>query len=113
MDNRAIVYEIAHPKARWRYFVIDNEEQVRHFIKSFDRKGVPYRVYRARVAPLSDRRWATFMTQLSNERANEVPFFFNGELLVSSDQKVEERVHFWSGEECHLRLIKGKTEASD
>lgn len=107
MDNEAIVYEIVDPQIRWRKFVIDNEELVRMMAERFDRDGIPYAIYRAKVAPLTHERWARFMTQLSFERANEVPFFFNGELLVSSDQSVEERVRFWKGGDCHLKVVEG------
>ena len=107
MKNEAIVFEIVDPDLRWRKFVIDREEFVRMLVERFDRSGIPYAVYRAKVAPLTHERWATLMSQLSAERANEVPFFFNGELQVSSEQSVQERMHYWSGGKCHLKVVEG------
>ena len=113
MKNEAIVYEIVNPETLWRTFFIDNEDLAKMMAERFDREGMPYQVYRAKVAPLSHKRWAKFMSQLAGERAHEVPFFFNGELLVSSDQSVAERVRFWSGGDCHLKVVEGPAKPSN
>lgn len=107
MSNAAIVFEIVNLETGWRNFQLDDPELVKMLVESLDREGVEYAVYRAKVAPLSNERWVKFMSMLSSDRRDEVPFFHNGELVVSSEQPLEQRMRYWSGGEAHLRLVEG------
>lgn len=106
MSNEAIVFEIVNLETGMRDFELDNPELVKRLVESLDRKGIKYAVYRAKVAPLSNERWVKFMSMLCGERRDEVPFFHNGELVVSSEQPVEQRMRYWGGGEAHLRLVE-------
>lgn len=107
MKNEAIVYELVMLDTLKRRFFVDDERVVKSVSRSLDQKGARYAVYRAKVAPLSHDRWATSMSQLACERSDAVPFFHNGELLVSSEQPAGQRMRYWSDGKGRLELVKG------
>jgi hypothetical protein len=105
MTNAAFVYEVVNHDTGKRVFLLEESRLAKSLAKRFDRDGTEYAIYRAKVAPLSNKRWVKFMSMLCNEKRDEIPFFHNANLMVSSDQPVEKRMRYWGDGECRMKLV--------
>jgi hypothetical protein len=105
VKNEAIIHEVVNHSAGTRAFFLDEPRLIVAITAAFDRNGDAYTVYRAKVAPLSHKRWVKLMTMICNERRHEIPFFHNAEVIISSRQSVATRMRFRGDTPCRLRLI--------
>jgi hypothetical protein len=107
MKNEAFVYEVVNHDSGKRVFLLEQPKVAKMLAESFDRDRAEYAIYRAKVAPLSSERWVKFMSMLCNEKRDEIPFFHNANLMVSSDQPLERRMRYWGDGECRMKLVEG------